>query len=120
VNGLKKEVSIIKTNYETIQRSVDFLASQQEIVNGDLAAALGRPDLDITLTSIRESGGNMIIQGNSPDETNVLLYARYLDKTSRFSSTTVSSFQVADLENSRNPDPAKYISFTISLQRKGK
>ncbi len=118
VTELEKEVTLTKTNFDTLQRSVDSLATQQEIVNGDLAVALGWPGLDIKLNNIGESGGNMLIHGTSPSESNVLQYARYLDDTKRFSSTTVTSFQVSDSLMAQ--DSSNYIGFTISLQRKGK
>ncbi len=116
---MEKEVAAIKTNNENIQRSVNSLTAQQEIVSGDITDALGGPALAITLTDIRESGGNMIITGSSPDETNLLSYARYLDKTGRFSSTTVSSFTVTNKESTLEPAPSPKIEFTISVQRKG-
>ncbi len=116
---IQKEVTVLKTDNDKIQCSLSSLTTQQEIVNGDIAAALNWPALDITLTSIRESAGNMVIEGNSPNEINVLYYARYLDKTGRFTSTTVSSFKISDPAQSQTADPSKYISFVISLQRKG-
>jgi hypothetical protein len=116
---LEKEAATIKTDYTIIKRSVDSLASQQEIVTGDLEAALGWFSPDLTLTDIRESGGNMIIEGASPNENTILNYARYLDETGRFSSTTVSSISVTDSSMPDLMEQNDSIGFTISLMRKG-
>jgi len=117
VSELEKEVTIIKTNSEKIERSVGLLTVQQEIVNGDLEAALGRTGYYITLTNIRESDGNMIIEGTSIHEDPVLTYARHLDETGRFSSTTVTSFTVSEPQTEDEQSPTEIIGFTISLQR---
>jgi len=120
VGELEKEVAAIKTDYATIKRSLDSLSTQQEIVNGDLAVALNGPMANIDLTNVRESGGNMIIQGTSTNEDSVLSFARYLDQTGRFSSTIVSSFVVNDTATNQTPTTLQNIGFTITLQRKGK
>ncbi len=120
VAALEKEIAVIITENKKIQGSVDSLAIQQEIVNGDIAAALGRPDFHITLNNIRESAGNMILEGTSSNENAVLAYARYLDQTGRFSSTTVTSFAVSEAQTEDEQTPTEIIGFTISLQRNKK
>ena len=120
VSDLDNEVAIIKKNYQKIQGSVDSIAAQQESVNGDLAAALGWPDTNINLTGIHEANHDMVIEGTSSNELNVLYFARYLDKTGRFSSTTVNSFVVSDITATQAPGTSNNIAFIISLQGKGK
>jgi hypothetical protein len=114
VAALEKEVAGVKTDSKKIQGSVDYLTTQQENVNGDLAAVLGWSAQGVTLTNLSESEGNIIIKGTSSDELNVINYARYLDDTGRYYSPTIGSF-VEDHETTSS----EYINFIITLQRKG-
>lgn len=120
VIALEKELVIINAENKIIQGSVDSIAIQQEIVTGDISAALARPDFYITLSNIRESSGNMTIEGTSSNENAVLTYARYLDQTGRFSSTTVTSFAVSEPQAEGEQTPTEIIGFTISLKRNEK
>jgi Tfp pilus assembly protein PilN len=116
INELNQEVAAAKTAYDKLKLSLDSLATQQEIVSGDLAVALSKVPYGLTLDNISESGGNLTIGGKAPRESDLLAYARNLDLSGRFSSTTISSITIDPPADEQSEG---YVEFTLNLQRKG-
>jgi hypothetical protein len=67
----------------------------------------------VFLKDIRESEGNVIIAGKAPQEADVLAYARTLDNTMRFASTTVSELNFFPGEEKQE----SYVEFTLTMRR---
>jgi len=60
-------------------------------INGNLEITMDNLPKIIELTGIECTGNNVTINGRSPSETEVLLYARSLDSSGQFSQTNIGS-----------------------------
>jgi type IV pilus assembly protein PilM len=113
VTDLETQLAAVKLNYDNIQLSLDDMRIQQGIINGDLNAVLSGAPSSVFLKDIRESEGNVIIAGKAPQEADVLAYARTLDNTMRFASTTVSELNFFPGEEKQE----SYVEFTLTMRR---
>ena len=111
---LEKKAAAAKVTSEKLTLALDTIAISQEIVQGDLEVTLSKVPVSATLESISEAGGNVTLQGKATVEDEVIAYARELDLSQRFSSTTISSLTVVPPSEKEKG----FIEFTINLERK--
>jgi type IV pilus assembly protein PilM len=114
VAELEKEAAVAKTISDKLALSLDTIAISQEMVQGDLDVTLGKAPNSATLASISETAGNVTVSGRASLEADVINYARDLDLSKRFSSTTISSLTIVPPSNGGSGS----VEFTINLERK--
>jgi Tfp pilus assembly protein PilN len=115
IADLQKKSDAAKVAYQNLKVAMDVLITNQEIINGDLRLTLDLVPADVKISSIKESGGNLNIDGTASSKAEVLAFARDLDLSKRFAQTTVSSLT----EDPSPKDPATAVKFSLSLVRKG-
>jgi type IV pilus assembly protein PilM len=115
IDDLQKQVNTVKAAYESFQQSADRIAQEQEIMIEDLLVVLTRVPSNITLYSVNASGGNVTVRGKAPQEDLVLSYARDLDLSGMFSSTTVSTVAISPPEDGSSQG---FMEFTLTLKKK--
>ncbi|MFC2018556.1 pilus assembly protein PilM [Chloroflexota bacterium] len=91
IAGLGEQIAEVETYRDSFSQALDGLRQGGDALNSDLKVVVGvKPDATM-LSSIRHSGAVLTIMGFSPDEVEVLLYARQLEASQRFGRVTVSN-----------------------------
>jgi Tfp pilus assembly protein PilN len=91
IETLEKKLAAAETRQNVFTRALESLDSQGDKINGDLVATVDNLVDGIELNSIRHSGSDLVLNGMSPSEVEILQYARNLDASDRFSEVTISN-----------------------------
>lgn len=86
---LEGRIVEVEASLEAFNLVLNNLDAQCNDVNGNLDITMDNLPNVIELTSIQCTGNNVTIVGRSPSETGVLLYARNLNSSGRFSQTNI-------------------------------
>lgn len=118
ITGLENQATAVKAKLDKLKGSANYIAIRQEITSGDLTLALASVPASVELTGINESGNIFTIQGVTPDEKDILNYARALDKSGRFTETTITTLRKFTVEGSDGTQ-TEYQEFLLTFRRKG-
>jgi len=90
---LEGKVAELGVTYKSFSTVLNNFGRQREIVNGDLKVTTSTLLGSIDLLSITHASAELTISGMAPNESDVLIYARNLRKSGRFSQVIVSSIE---------------------------
>jgi type IV pilus assembly protein PilM len=110
---LEEKLAEAEASHHTFTTALGSLDKQGETVNGDLKATTDNLPSTITLISISHTGGVLTINGTSPNEADILSYARSLDSSGRFSETIIASIKKLEGEGE---DEDEGMDFTLILK----
>lgn len=88
---LETKLAEVEETRNTFTRALSSLDSQGSGVNGDLKTTASALPGTVELIGVSHASNTLIISGNSPSETEVLVYARSLDASHRFSEVIIAS-----------------------------
>ncbi len=91
INELEGRVAELEASLATFNVVLNRIDTQCSAINGNLGVTMDNLPKLIELTSVECSGDTVSINGQSPSETEVLLYARSLRSSGQFSETDVAS-----------------------------
>lgn len=118
ITELENQAAAASARLNKLNGSANYIAVHQEITNGDLTFALASVPPSVSITGINESGNVFTIQGVTPDEKDILNYARALDKSGRFTETTITTLRKFTVEGS-DGSQTEYQEFLLTFKRKG-
>ncbi len=92
---LQGQVEELRKTSDDLNAALDRLRSQQEMINGDLTAAISATNNpgNVSLGSIVHTSSGLTISGISTTNTAILDYAKALQDTGRFSEVTISNLE---------------------------
>ncbi len=90
---LEKKLANTQASRNTFAAAPGSLDKSHERINGDLQITISVLPNTISLTSISQTADKLTIQGRSPNEMEVLSYARSLEPSGRFSEITIASIR---------------------------
>jgi len=88
---LERKIAEAEASRNDFTIVLDNLDKRGSKFNGDLEVMTNTLPIDISLTSISYAGSILTISGESPNETEVLSYARSLDASDRFSEVIITT-----------------------------
>ena len=108
---LEKKLADAGASRDIFTTASGSLDKQGDTINGDLEETTNSLQSSIGLTNINHSSGKLTISGRSPSETEVLLYARSLSDSDRFSEIIIASI--------RRVEEDGWMDFILILKVKG-
>ncbi len=107
---LEKKLANTQASRNTFAAALGSLDKQHERINGDLQVTISALPNTISLTNISQTADKLIMQGRSPNEMEVLSYARSLEASGRFSEITIASIRRVGNDE---------MDFVLALKTKG-
>jgi len=90
---LNNQFSELEAINNTLTASINNFTSEQQMVNSNLEVATDSLPSTVVLTSISYSSSLLTLNGKSPSEAEVLVYARKLEGSGQFSETIIASMK---------------------------
>lgn len=108
ITELEKSNASAKASSNALSLAFSALEKRREEVNGNLKTGLKISPENVSLNSIKQVDNKLTISGTASSEDEVLLYARNLDLSGRFSETIITGMKRA----------GEKVEFSLSLKAK--
>jgi len=93
VDELQKEITEIDASRDKLVAALDSIEEQNEGVNLNLSATVNNLRENMSLSSIGYTAGILTINGNIPNEDEMILYLRDLEASGKFSVITITNMK---------------------------
>jgi Tfp pilus assembly protein PilN len=111
LSSLNQRIDEARARLTALEEEAAFLRTQKETLTPAIITAVERQTEEISLTALRQQADQLLVEGETNGQLQVLNYARALQE-----SGTFTNVQIEVMREIEPSDPLQTIAFTIILE----